>query len=1085
MMRRIVGTSIKLRFLMVAMGAVLVFVGIGQVRKAPVDVFPEFAPPTVEVQTECVGLSPAEVEQVVTTPLEQALSGIPDIKVMRSQSIGQLSDITMQFKPGTDPLKAREQVQEKLSIVRPTLPNWAAPPAIIQPKSATSRIMEIGITSKTLSPIDASILADVKIRPRLLRVPGVANVPIWGEKQQILQVEADPVRLRASGIALSRLMEVTSNALDNGVLRFERSGVGSSGGFVDTASQRIQVEHKVPIVTADELSQSVVELKADGTPLRIKDVADVVVDHPPLIGDAVIDGRVGMMLIVEKFPWGNTLAVTKGVDAALAEMKPGLPDLQIDATIFRPATFIDDAIHNLTNSIVLGSLLVLLVLALFLFEWRSAIISIVTIPVSLMAALLVLRARHVTINTMILAGLVIALGAIVDDAIVDIENIVRRLRLARANGQVVSTSQVIIQASVEVRSAVVYASFIEVIALIPIFFLKSLTGSFFRPLATAYALSVLVSLLVALLLTPALAMLLLRGAKLERHESPLARVLKRGYGKMLGGIVRRPAPAVILTLAIIGSGAVVLPRMGQELFPTFKERDFLIHFVTKPGTSHPEEVRIVQQVSNELTAIPGVRNFGSHIGRALQGEEISGVNFGENWISIDKNVDYDKTVARVQAVVDSYPGVFRDVQTYLRERTKEVLTGSSDAIVVRIYGDNLQVLQDKGKEIKDTVATIQGTKDVHLEFEEDVPQIEVQVDLAKVQASGLKPGDIRRAASTLIGGEEVGTVFKDGRNVDVWVWGTPANRSSVASVQDLLIDTPAGSQVRMGDVARVEVKPAPNVIRHEGGFRRLDVGTNVAGRDLGAVARDVQLAVNKVQLPLGYRAEVLGEYAERQQAQRSITLYGLVAALGILLLLRISFHRWRLAFLAFFTLPIALVGGLLAAFFFSGASISLGSLVGFFTVLGIVARNGIMMISHYHHLESEEGMEFGPALVIRGAQERLAPILMTGLATGLALVPLVLRGNIPGQEIEYPLAIVILGGLLSSALLNLFILPTLYLRFGKSPAERRAIAEGRSGPKDVSPGPKDATGAGDGEPGRPIDEPAPALVPSAGPVGGT
>jgi Cu/Ag efflux pump CusA len=554
---------------------------------------------------------------------------------------------------------------------------------------------------------------------------------------------------------------------------------------------------------------------------------------------------------------------------------------------------------------------------------------------------------------------------------------------------------------------------------------------------------------------------------------------------MLGGIVRRPAPAVILTLAIIGSGAVVLPRMGQELFPTFKERDFLIHFVTKPGTSHPEEVRIVQQVSNELTAIPGVRNFGSHIGRALQGEEISGVNFGENWISIDKNVDYDKTVARVQAVVDSYPGVFRDVQTYLRERTKEVLTGSSDAIVVRIYGDNLQVLQDKGKEIKDTVATIQGTKDVHLEFEEDVPQIEVQVDLAKVQASGLKPGDIRRAASTLIGGEEVGTVFKDGRNVDVWVWGTPANRSSVASVQDLLIDTPAGSQVRMGDVARVEVKPAPNVIRHEGGFRRLDVGTNVAGRDLGAVARDVQLAVNKVQLPLGYRAEVLGEYAERQQAQRSITLYGLVAALGILLLLRISFHRWRLAFLAFFTLPIALVGGLLAAFFFSGASISLGSLVGFFTVLGIVARNGIMMISHYHHLESEEGMEFGPALVIRGAQERLAPILMTGLATGLALVPLVLRGNIPGQEIEYPLAIVILGGLLSSALLNLFILPTLYLRFGKSPAERRAIAEGRSGPKDVPPGPKEAMGAGDGEPGRPIDAPAPALVPSAGPVGGT
>ena len=1040
MVRRIIATSIRLRFLMVAIGAILVIVGVGQARKAPVDVFPEFAPPTVEIQTECVGLSPAEVEQVVTTPLEQALSGIPGIAVMRSQSISQLSDITLQFKQGTDQLRARELVQEKLAIVRPTLPNWAAPPSIIQPKSATSRIMEIGITSKTLSEIDASTLVDVKVRPRLLRVPGVANVPVWGFKQQILQVEADPPRLRASGISLTTLMEVTSNALDNGVLRFEPSGVSSSGGFVDTANQRLQVEHQVPIVTAEQLAATVIGANPDGSPIRIGDVANVVTDHPPLIGDAVINGKVGMMLIVEKFPWGNTLAVTKGVDAALAEMKPGLPDLQIDATIFRPASFITDAIHNLTNSIVLGSLLVLFVLALFLFEWRSAVISVVTIPVSLMSALLVLQARHVTINTMILAGLVIALGAIVDDAIVDIENIVRRLRLARASGAPLSVSEVIVEASVEVRSAVVYASFIEVVALIPVFFLKSLTGSFFRPLASAYALSVLVSLLVALLLTPSLAMLLLRNARLERHESPVARVLQRRYGALLGRIVRRPAPTLVVTALIFGAGALVLPRMGQELFPTFKERDFLIHFVTPPGTSHPEEVRIVSQVSRELTAIPGVRTFGSHIGRALQGEEISGVNFGENWISIDPKANYDQTLARIQAVVDGYPGLFRDVQTYLRERTKEVLTGSSDAIVVRLFGDDLNVLQDKGRQIEQAVAGVRGTTDVQLEFQENVPQIEVQVDLAKLQASGLKPGDIRRVASTLIGGEEVGTVYKNGRTVDVWVWGAPNLRTSVASVQDLTIDTPAGDQVRLGDVATVAVQPAPNVVRHEGGFRRIDIGTNVSGRDLGAVARDLQTAVAKVGLPLGYHVEVLGENAERQQAQRSIVGYGIVAVLAILVLLRISFHRWRLALLAFLTLPIALVGGLLAAYLFSSATISLGSLVGFFTVLGIVARNGIMMISHFHHLEAQEGMEFGPALVIRGAQERLTPILMTGLATGLALIPLVVRGNIPGQEIEYPLAIVILGGLLSSALLNLFILPTLYLRFGKSPRERHPAA---------------------------------------------
>lgn len=1046
MLRWVVGTSLKLRFLVVAIAAGLIVVGVGQVKKAPVDVFPEFAPPTVEVQTECVGLAPAEVEQVVTTPLEQALSGTPGLEIMRSQSIGQLSDITMFFRQGTDVIRARELVQEKLSVVRPTLPNWAAPPAIIQPKSATSRIMEIGVTSKTLSPIDASTLAENKLRARLLRVNGVANVSIWGEKQQILQVEADPVRLRASGIALDQLMEATSNALDNGVLRYERSGVAATGGFVDSTGQRLQVEHKVPIVTAQELESTVIGSGSDGAPRRIRDVADVVVDHPPLIGDAVIDGGPGMMLIVEKFPWGNTLEVTKGVDRALDELRPGLPELQIDATIFRPATFIQDAIHNLTSSIVLGSLLVLLVLALFLFEWRSAIISIVTIPVSLMASLLVLRARHMTVNTMILAGLVIALGAIVDDAIVDIENIVRRLRLARASNSPLTTAQVIVHASIEVRSAVVYASFIEVAALTPIFFLKSLTGSFFRPLAFAYALSVLVSLLVALLLTPALAMLLLRGAKLERHASPVTKVLQKGYGTLLARIVRRPLPAGALTLLLIGTGAVVLPRMGEELFPTFKERDFLIHWVTRPGTSHPEEVRIVTRASKDLTAKPGVRNFGSHIGRAIQGEEISGVNFGENWISISPEANYDETITNVQGVVDAYPGLFRDLQTYLRERTKEVLTGSSDAIVVRLYGDDLGVLEDKGKEIAAKVAAVKGTKDAHLEFEEPVPQVEVQVDLAKVQASGLKPGDIRRAASVLIGGEEVGTVYKDGKKVDVWVWSTPATRTSPGSVEDLRIDAPDGSQLRLGDVARVEVRPAPNVVRHEDGFRRIDVGTNVEDRDLGAVARDLEKAVAAVDLPEGYHTEVLGEFAERQQAQRDISLYGLLAAVAVLLLLRLSFHRWRLALLAFFSLPIALVGGLLAAYLFSDARISLGSLVGFFTVLGIVARNGIMMISHYHHLEDQEGMAFGPALVVRGAQERLAPILMTGLATGLALVPLVVKGDVPGQEIEYPLAIVILGGLAASALLNLFILPTLYLRFGKSPAEhRKAVAALASG----------------------------------------
>jgi Cu/Ag efflux pump CusA len=564
-----------------------------------------------------------------------------------------------------------------------------------------------------------------------------------------------------------------------------------------------------------------------------------------------------------------------------------------------------------------------------------------------------------------------------------------------------------------------------------------LTGALFKPLAFAYALSVLVSLGVALVLTPALAFVLLRNAPLERHISPLALWLQRRYEWILTRIVTRAVPVGLALWLFLLAGFIIGPRLGESLFPTFKERDFLMHWVSKPATSHPEEVRIVTRASNELRAIPGVRNFGSHIGRAIQGEEIAGVNFGENWISIDRNVDYDDTFAKIQEVVDGYPGLFRDVQTYLRERTKEVLTGASDAIVVRIFGPDIDVLREKGGEIEDLVAAVPGTRDPHLELEEDVPQLQVRVDLEAAQRFGLKPGDVRRAVGTMVAGEEVGQVFKDSKTFDVWVWSDPKVRDSPERIEDLLLDVPAGGQVRLGDLAEVAIKPTPNHLTHEGGFRRIDVGTNVQGRDLAAVSGDIQDALDKVQFETGYHAEVLGEYAERQSAQSRLIAFSLIAALAVILLLRLSFRSWRLTAMAVITLPMALVGGVIAAYYFAGGTISLGSLVGFFTVLGIVARNGIMMISHYEHLEHLEGVPFGPALVIRGAKERLAPILMTGLATGLALVPLVVKGNVPGQEIEFPLAIVILGGLLASALLNLFVLPTLYLRFGKGRGEPR------------------------------------------------
>jgi CzcA family heavy metal efflux pump len=1044
MMRWIVGSSLRFRFIVVAVAAGMMFFGIAQLRSIPVDVFPEFAPPRVQIQTACLGLSAADVEELVTVPLEDALNGIPGLDVMRSSSVPQLSSIELIFKLGTDLLQARQLAQERLDTVLPTLPTWASPPVMLQPLSATSRVMKIGLSSNDRSVIEMSMISYWTIRARLLRVPGVANVPIWGEQLQMLQVQAEPKKMLANNVSLEQVMETTADALDVGLLKFSSGAVVGTGGFIDTPNQRLGIRHVLSIRTPRDLAQVTIE-RRNGKPLRLGDVARVVEDHQPLAGDAVINDGPGLMLIVEKLPWANTLDVTRGVDQALEELKPGLTGIDIDATIFRPASFIETALHNLTVALLLGCLFVILVLGAFLFEWRSALISLVAIPLSLVAAGFVLFVRGATINTMILAGLVIAVGVVVDDAIIDIENILRRLRQHRQEGTGKSTAAIVLEASLEVRGPIIYATLIIVAAAAPIYFLEGLTGSFFRPLAYSYALAVLASLLVALTVTPALALLLLHKAPLERRGSPLVRWLQRAYTAGLARVIQRPRWAYATVAVVIVAGLAVVPFLGESLFPQFKERDFLMHWVSFPGTSHPEEQRIVIQGSRELRTIPGVRNFGSHIGQAFLGEEIAGVNFGENWISVDPKADYDKTLAAIEETVTGYPGLYTDVQTYLNERISEVLTGASEAIVVRIYGPDLEVLRDKAAEVEKVLGQIPGIVEEHADFEVEVPQMDVQVDLAKAKRYGIKPGDVRRAASTLVAGEEVADIFRAGKAYDVQVWSPPNTRQSVTNIEDLLIDTPGGGHVRLGDVADVSVKPTPNVVERDNNSRRIDVGANVRGRDLGSVAREVERRVRAIEFPRGYDAQVLGQYKERQAAQTRLLVFSVGAAIGIFLLLQASFGSFRLATLSFLTLPMALVGGVLAAWM-GGGIIELGSLVGFLTVMGIAARNGILLINHFQHLERYEGETFGPALVLRGARERLSPILMTALATGLAVVPLVIAGGRPGHEIEHPLAVVILGGLFTSTLLNLFVVPSLYLRFGRrrDPLSRRG-ADGLPG----------------------------------------
>ena len=985
-MRWIVQTSLRYRFLVVFIALALFVFGVARLSNSSVDVFPEFAPPKVEIQTLSTGLSAASVEELVTVPMEHALVGVPGLDVMRSKSVPDLSQIVLIFKPGTDLILARQLVAERIATV--TLPTWAAPPVMIQPLSSTSRVMKIGISSDQYDMMDLSMIAYWKIRARLLDVPGVANAPIWGERIKIPQMQVDLDQMHDYNVSLSQVMDVTADALDVGLLKFSEGNVIGTGGFLETPNQRLQIISITGIQTPEELAQIPIydRTKADGTPLLLDDVGDVVWGTWPLFGDAVINEGEGLMMIVEKLPWANTLDVSRGVEEAINEMRPGLRGIDIDTTIFRPATFIEQSINNLTQSLLIGALLVVIVLLFFLYEWRVALISATIIPLSLMAALLVLNLRGVTINVMTLAGLSIAIGAVVDDAIVDVENIVRRLRRLRAEGSTQSTARIVLEASIEVRGAIVYASLIEISALLPVFFLEGLSGAFFKPLATAYVVAGLVSPLIAMTVTPAMVLILLANAPIEHRQSPIIPWMHRIYDRILERVLLKPRLVYGTIGVIVLAGLAVIPSLGQELLPSFKERDFLMHWITKPGTSHDEMWRITAKACNELLSIDGVRNCGSHIGQAVSADEPYGIYFTENWISVDPAVDYDVTLGKIQETVDGYPGLIRDVQTYLKERIREVLTGSSDTVVVRIYGPELEELRTISNEVLAAIDGVDGIVDLKKEAHVDVPQLDIEVDIAVAQSYGLSPGEIRRATSFLIQGEEVADIFVGGKTYDVNVWSKPDARDSLDDIRNLLLDTPSGEQVRLADVASVNIVAAPNVIEREGQSRKIDVSANVSGRDLGSVADDVENVIENLEFPLGYHAELFGEYAEREAASRNLLVAGSIAVIAIFFLLVTSFENWRLATLTFFTLPWALVGGILAAFF-SGGVLSLGSLVGLLTILGIATRNGIMMISHFQHLEEEEGETFGPALVQRGARERIAPIMMTALTTGLAWCP--------------------------------------------------------------------------------------------------
>jgi len=1030
MIRGIVGWSLQFRYIIVVIAAAMMVFGINQLGTMPVDALPEFSPPYVEIQTEALGLSVEEVEQMITVPMEQdLLAGVAWLDVIRSESVPGLSSVLVYFEPGTDLYRARQLVSERIAQSAVGLPHVSDPPTMIQPLSSASRFMIVGLSSQELSLIEMSVLARWTIAPRLMGVPGVAHVAIWGNRDRQLQVQVDPERLRDAGVSLQQVVETSGNALWVSSLSFLEASTPGSGGFIDTPQQRLGIWHVSPITSPDELAQ----VPLTGTAWRLGDVTNVVEDHQPLIGDAIINESPNLLLVIEKLPGVNILEVTRGMEDALDALRPGFAGIDFDATLFRPATFIEMAMANLTRTLFISAFLVVVVLFAFFWGWRPALISLVAIPVSLTAALYVLYLRGATLNAIVLAGLVIALGAVIDEAIIDVIRFTQRLRQNRREDSPKPARSVILETAAETRGAVFFATLITFLAVLPVFFMEGVTGALFQPMAVSYSLAVLAAMAVALTITPVLSLILLSNGPLEGRTSPLIPGLQRGYERVLERTANSPRLAYAAIVVLVVAGVALLPLLERDqLLPAFREPYLTIQLQAAPGTSHPEMNRIVTQASSELRAIPGVRNVGAHVGRALFGDRVVGINSAELWVSIDPQADYNATVASVQVVVDGYAGLDRQVQTYLQQSLDQPQTSASHALTVRVLGEDHDVLREQGENMQQVLAGIDGVVDPQVLYPIEEPAVEIEVDLDSAQRFGVKPGDVRRAAATLLSGIQVGSLFEQQKVFDVVVWGAPEIRDSVNDVYELLIDTPGGGHVRLEDVADVRITSSPTVIKREGVSPYIDVGFNVQGRDTRAVASDVQSAIRNFAFPLEYHAVMLSDFAAQQAAQQRILISGIMAVFGIFLLLQASLRSWSLALVMVLAAPAALAGGVLASFLGSGSPLSMGLLAGTLTVLGITLRNATMLISHMQHLEDREGEAFGLELILRGAQERLAPILMTTLATGLALLPFVIFGDVPGHEIVRPISITVLGGLVTSTLFNLFIVPALYLRFGVS-----------------------------------------------------
>ena len=1026
MFDRLIAFSVRNRLLVVATAALIAAYGGYVLTQIPVDVFPDLNRPTVTIFTEAGGLAPDEVEMLVTVPLETAVNGAAGVERVRSMSGIGLSLVFVEFGWETDTYRARQIVAEKVAEVTPQLPQDTRP--FLGPVSSImGQIMAIGLTSEnpSVSPMELRTLADWDMRRRLMSIPGVSQITVMGGDVRQYQVLVDPALLVAAGVTLHEVQ----SAIDE-------SNVNSSGGFLPDAHNERLIRNLARVESAEDLAITVVKVLPDGSSILLGQIAEVR-EGASLNkrGDAGIDGRPGVILTVQKQPGADTIALTRKIEAELEIIGRSLPDgVKVHTDIFRQSNFIARAVRNVEEALRDGSLMVAVVLFIFLLNFRTTAITLTAIPLSLLTTFIVFHAAGLGINTMTLGGLAVAIGELVDDAIVDVENVFRRLRENRQAANPRPVLDVVVAASREIRNSIVYATVLVVLVFLPLFALQGIEGRIFTPLAVAYIVSILASLAVSLTVTPALCALLL--PRMRRMEHPrdgwLVRRIKDWEARLLDLGFAAPRRVYLAAGALFAAALVILPSLGREFLPEFNEGSITAFVVSAPGTSLEESNRVSRMAEVLLSAVPEARTIARRTGRAEGDEHVMEVNTTEIEFELDPSArSKAEILADIRARLATLPGVGVSVGQPISHRIDHILSGVQAQIAIKIFGDDLGVLRRLAGEVRDAVIAVPGMADVQVERVTLVPQIHVRFDRAKCAAYGLRPGEAARYTELAIKGAAVTEVLEGQRTFDVVLRLTDEAREDLEAIRSIPVDTLAGQLVPLGLIAEVSEAMGPNMINRENAQRRIYVSANAAGRDLVTVVREAQAAVTeRVTLPEGYYVTYGGQFESEAGAARLILLLGGLSLVAMFFVLYMQFQSGAFAAQVMLNIPLAFVGAVFGVKFFSGGVLSVASMVGFIALTGIAARNGIMMISHYLHLMREEGMPFGREMIVRGTQERVVPVLMTALTAGLALLPLLLGAGQPGKEILHPVAVVIFCGLFTSTLLDLLVRPMVFWQFG-------------------------------------------------------